>query len=306
MASYDRHRPLEVSDPDIGFQAGFGFYLGIVVTGIVAIAGVFADVGTAALLGILPSTVTAVAIVGHIYASRARGLPERIGRSRWRRLGCYAPAAAFTALLFTAGTMPIADTGRFIVLTVAAAVLAGVSGFGLERMAKNRYVDALTTDEPAATWTWQRSGGWTGEPAYTVIMAFMILAGLVSIWQGEWYLGPFWVVYGVVMILSRRYDWYDLEETDRWNPPEIRVHEAGLVVDRSFWKGFIPWATVDGVRLTDDELVVERRRFGLDSSVFDLRCDRSAIDDADAVVEALERARERAARRGSRVVDMTN
>ncbi|ELY71790.1 hypothetical protein C488_16197 [Natrinema pellirubrum DSM 15624] len=292
-----------MSDPDIGFQAGFGFYLGIVVTGIVAIAGVFADVGTAALLGILPSTVTAVAIVGHIYASRARGLPERIGRSRWRRLGCYAPAAAFTVLLFTAETMPIADTGRFIVLTVAAAVLAGVSGLGLERMAKNRYVDALTTDVPAATWTWQRSGGWSGEPIYTVIMAFMIVAGLVSMWQGEWYLGPFWVVYGAVMILSRHYDWYDLEETDRWNPPEIRVHEAGLVVDRSFWTEFVPWETVDGVRLTDDELVVERRRFGLESGVFDLRCDRAAIDDADAVAGALERARERATSRDLRAVD---
>ncbi|OLZ42727.1 hypothetical protein A6E15_13540 [Natrinema saccharevitans] len=290
-----------MSEPDIGFQAGFGFYLGIVVTGIVAIAGLLADVGTAALLGILPSTVTAVAIVGHIYASRARGLPERIGRSRWRRLGCYAPAAAFTALLFTAEIMPIDDTGRFVILTVVVAVLAGVSGFGLDRMAKNRYVDALTADDPATTWTWQRSGGWTGEPAYTVIMAFMILAGLVSISQGEWYLGPFWVVYGAVMILSRRYGWYELDETDRWNPPTVHVHEAGLVVDRSFWKGFIPWETVDGVRLTDDELVVERRRFGLDSGVFDLRCDRAAIDDADAVVAALERTRRRAEERSMAV-----
>ncbi|OAQ51228.1 hypothetical protein HTG_17960 [Natrinema mahii] len=291
-----------MSDPDIGFQAGFGFYLGIVVTGVVAIAGLLADAGTAALLGILPSTVTAVAIVGHLYARRARGLPERIGRSRWRRLACYAPAAAFTAVLLTAGFTPIDATGRFVVLTVAAIVLAGVSGFGLERMAKNRYVDALTADEPAATWTWQRSGGWSGEPIYTVIMAFMIVAGLVSMWQGEWYLGPFWVVYGAVMILSRHYDWYDLEENPRWNPPEIRVHEAGLVVDRSFWTEFVPWETVDGVRLTDDELVVERRRFGLESGVFDLRCDRAVIEDADAVVEALERA----ARRGSRPVEMAD
>ncbi len=303
MASHHRQLSLEVSEPDVGFQAGFGFYLGIVVTGVVAIAGLLADAGTAALLGILPSTVTAVAIVGHIYASRTRGLPERIGRSRWRRLGCYAPAAAFTAVLLTAGVTPIDATGRFVVLTVAAAALAGVSGFGLERMAKNRYVDALTGDEPAATWTWQRSGGWTGEPAYTVIMALMVLAGLVSVWQGQWYLGPFWVVYGVAMILSRHYDLYDLDETDRWNPPEIRVHEAGLVVDRSFSKEFVPWGAIDGVRLTDDELVVERHRFGLDSSVFDLRCDRSAIDDPEAVYEALERARERATRPDLRAVE---
>ncbi|QSX01177.2 PH domain-containing protein [Haloterrigena alkaliphila] len=303
MTSHERRPTLEIGEPDIGFQAGFGFYLGLVAAGVATIVGLLADVGTATLLGVLPSTVTVVAIVGHIYARGARGLPERIGRSRWRRLGCYAPAGAFTAVLLTAGITPVEATGRFVVLTVAAAVLAGVSGFGLDRMAKNRYVDALTADEPAATWTWQRSGGWNGEPAYAVIMAVMILAGVVSVWQGEWYLGPFWIVYGVVMILSRRYGWYDLDETDHWNPPEIRAHEAGLVVDRSFWNEFVPWETIDGVRLTDDELVVERRRFGLDSSLFDLRCDRSAIDDAEAVLEALERARGRADRRDSRAVE---
>ncbi len=292
-----------VNEPDIGFQAGFGFYLGIVVTGIMAIAGLLGDVATATLLGVLPSTVTAVAIVGHIYAKRARGLPERIGRSRWRRLACYVPAAAFAAALSLAALAPVDATGRFVIVTVVLTALAAVSGFGLDRMAKNRYVDAITADEPAATWPWQRSGGWTGEPAYTVIMAFMILAGVVSVWQGEWVLGPFWILYGAVMILSRRYGWYDLDETDHWNPPEIRAHEAGLVVDRSFWKGFVPWETVDGVRLTDDELVVERRRFGFDSGFFDLRCDRSAIEDAEAVSEALERARERAERRDPRAVE---
>ncbi|WP_226040210.1 PH domain-containing protein [Natrinema sp. DC36] len=303
MSSHERRARLEIDEPDIGFQAGFGFYLGIVATGIVAIAGLLAGASTATLLGVLPSTVTVVAIVGHIFAKRSHGLPERIGGTRWRRLACYAPVVAFTAVLVGSAFTPIDATGRFVVVTIVVAVLAGVSGFGLERMAKNRYVDALTADEPVATWTWQRSGGWTGEPAYTVIMALMILAGVVSVWQGEWLLGPFWIIYGAVMILSRRYGWYDLDETDRWNPPEIRIHEVGLVVDRSFWKRCIPWETIDGVRLTDDELVVERRRFGFDSSVFDLRCDRSAIDDPESISEALERARVRAERRDSRAVE---
>jgi hypothetical protein len=301
VASRDRRATLEVGEPDVGFQAGFGFYLGVVVTGVVAVAGLLAGTSTATLLGVLPSTVTAVAVVGHLFARRARGLPERIGRSRARRLACYVPAAAFAAVLVGARFLPVDATGRFVVLTLVATALAGVSGFGLERMSRNRYVDAITPDEPVARWTWHRTEGWAGEPVTTVILTFVIVGGVVSVWHGNWYLGPLWILYGVVMLLSRRYDWY--EENDRWNPPEIRAHGAGLVVDRPFRKTLVPWAAIDDIRLTEDELVVERRRFGLDVGWFDVRCDRSAIDDPESVREALERARRRAGRRDSRAVE---
>ncbi|WP_436347430.1 PH domain-containing protein [Natronorubrum sp. FCH18a] len=282
-----------MNEPDIGFQAGFGFYLGIVVTGIVAIAALVAGATTATLLGVLPSTVTLVAIVGHIFAKRTRGLPERIGGNRWQRLACYVPAAAFAAALFLPALAPIEATSRFVIVTIAVILLTGVSGFGLERMAKNRYVDAITADEPAATWTWHRSGIRCDEHVMNVFMALTIVFGLGMAWAGNVY-GLLWAVYGSIFLLLAHSDigedWYDFDPTDRWNPPEIRAHEAGLVVKKSYGKTFVAWDEIEAVRLTDEELVLERSRW------LDIRCDRAALDDPEVVLEEIQRARERAER----------
>ncbi|WP_226004362.1 PH domain-containing protein [Natrinema salinisoli] len=294
MASHDRRAHVEISEPDIGFQAGFGFYLGIVVTGIVAVAGVVADASTATLLGVLPSTVTAVAIVGHIYAKRAYGLPERIGRSRWRRLACYAPAVAFVALLF----IPSIDTSApLVTATIVFALLTAISGFGLEQMAKNRYLDAITADDPAATWTCYKTGIRNNERVMTVFMIATIVLGLGMAWTGSVF-GLLWAVYGTVFLLSIHSDfgddWYDFDPSDRWNPPDISAHQVGLLIDKSYRKSLVPWDAIDDVRLTDDELVLERRRFGRWSRLFDIRCDRSGIEDPEGVAAALERVRRRA------------
>lgn len=294
---------LEISDPDIGFQAGFGFYLGIVVTGIAAIAGLVAGVTTATLLGIVPSTVTAVAIVGHILAKRARGLPERIGRNRRRRLACYAPAAAFAVVLVGVPAFGSIDaTGRFVVVTSVLVLLSGVSAFGLERMARNRYVDALTADEPAAKWTWRKTGLRYDEGVTTAVMSLTVAVGLVLVWRGSFY-GLLWTGYGTVFLLSMHFDlgddWTGFDPSDQWNPPKIRAHDAGLVVDKSYRKTFVPWEAIEVVRLTDEELVLERQRSGLWRGWFDIRCDRSGIDDPESVLEDIERARGRATRTGA-------
>jgi hypothetical protein len=296
VASHQRRTHVEISDPDIGFQAGFGFYLGIVVTGIAAIAGLLADASTATLLGVLPSTVTAVAIVGHIYAKRAHGLAERIGRSRWRRLACYAPAVAFAVLLLFPALVPIEVTERFAFITIVLVLLTGVSGFGLEQMAKNRYLDAITADDPAATWTWYKTGIRNDERVMSMFMIVTIVAGLAMAWTGSLF-GLVWVVYGTIFLLSTHSDfgddWYDFDPSDRWNPPEIRAHKAGLLINKSYRKSLVPWDAIDDVRLTDDELVLERRRFGRQSRLFDIRCDRSGIDDPEVVLADLERVRRR-------------
>ncbi|MDF9744783.1 PH domain-containing protein [Natrinema salsiterrestre] len=291
MASHERRTRIEIGEPDIGFQAGFGFYLGIVVTGIVAVAGVVADASTATLLGVLPSTVTAVAIVGHIYAKRAYGLPEAIGGSRWRRLACYAPAVAFVAPLFISS---IDTSAPLVTATIVFALLTAVSGFGLEQMAKNRYLDAITADNPAATWTWYKTGIRNDERVMSAFMIATIIIGLGMAVTGS-VVGLVWVVYGTIFLLSAHSDfggdWYDFDPNDRWNPPEIRAHEAGLRIDKSYRKSFVPWNAIDDVRLTDDELVLERRRFGRHSRWFDIRCDRSGIDDPEGVLADLERVR---------------
>lgn len=68
--------------------------------------------------------------------------------------------------------------------------------------------------------------------------------------------------------------------------PRLEVHEQGFVIARPMRRRFVPWATITDVRLTDDELVFERQRR------LDLRCHRATIDDADATLEAAERARD--------------
>ena len=67
---------------------------------------------------------------------------------------------------------------------------------------------------------------------------------------------------------------------------ELRAYEAGLVVDPPSslalsHRRLLPWAQFTGIRLTPVELVLERRWRP------SIRCDRSAIDDAEAIEDAL-------------------
>ncbi|SEW22808.1 PH domain-containing protein [Natrinema salifodinae] len=299
MASHDRRVPLDVGETDIGFQAGFGFYLGLVATGIAAAAGLLTGASTATLLGVLPSTVTIVAIVGHVLAKRTRGLPERIGRRRRTRLACYVPPAAFAALLLVPAVTPTTATTRFVVGTLVLVVLTGVAAFGLERMTRTRYVAALTADDPAASWPYHRPDFGAGGRLFTAFMVVTIAAGVLVAWSGN-ARGLVWALYGLFMLLSARFEWGrwgEFDPSDRWNPPELRAHEAGLVVDRLVRTTIVPWGAIEDVRLTDDELVLGRRRFGCRCRWFDIRCDRAAIDDPEAVLAGIERVR-RPRRRG--------
>ena len=289
--SSDRPFPDDVDDPGLGFQAGFGFYLGLVVTGFVAIAGVFADASTGSLLGILPSTLTAVTIAGHILAKRARGLPERIGGSRRRRLASYAPSVAFAALSFVLGpaTGVASRTARLSFITIAFVLLTAVSAFGMNRLCRKRYVEAVVGDEPTVRWTATRTFPVFGGHGTLVFSIAMIAGGLALASTGNWF-SLFWVLYGAAFLLGDRFedrledrfDWYDSGEG--WNQAStVAAYDVGLVVgDRTL----LPWDAIGDVRLTDDELVVER-----EDARFDLRYDRSSIDDPEAVLEGIERAR---------------
>lgn len=293
MSSQERQQPLDVGESDIGFQAGFGFYLGLVTTGFAAIVGLLVGASTATLLGVLPSTVTVVAIVGHILAKRTHGLPERIGRSRRRRLACYVPPATFATVLVLPVVAPIELTGRFIVVTIVVVLLTAIAAFGVDRMAQNRYVDAITADEPMATWPWHRTTYRFGHWAVTAILALAIVSGLVSAWFGNW-AGLFPACYCTAILLQQHFDLGEtyVDPSNRYNPPAIQLHDAGLVIDTAFTKTLVPWDAIEAIRLTDDALVVERRWV-------DIRCDRSAIDDPEAVYAAIETAR-----RGATVPDV--
>lgn len=289
--SPERPFPDDPDEPGLGFQAGFGFYLGLVVTGFVAIGGLFADASTGSLLGILPSTLTAVTIVGHILTKRARGLPERIGGSRWRQLASYAPSAAFAVLSFVLGPAvgAVSITARLAFMTIAFVLLTGVSAFGVNAMCRKRYVEAIAGDEPTVSWTATTIFPFLGEKAKTGAGVVLFFTGLAAAATGYWF-GLFWSLYSLVFLvepIGKRLDWFDSSDENGWNQEsEVSAYDVGLVVDG---REFHPWDEIGDVRLTDDELVIER-----ESSRFDLRYDRDSIDDPQAVLEGIERARARA------------
>ncbi|MCW8173101.1 sulfite exporter TauE/SafE family protein [Natrialba swarupiae] len=98
--------------PDVGFKTAIGFYTGI-LAGVLAGGGVLAGVATPTLLSMFPTAVTVTTIVGFVLAGRATGLAERIGERRWRRLACYAPAAAFGAVVPISAATSIDLPSRF-------------------------------------------------------------------------------------------------------------------------------------------------------------------------------------------------
>ena len=290
--SLHEQRPVSDPDleaPDLGFKAGFGFYLGIIAAGITAVAGILADASTAAVLATAPGTVTAVMLIVFIVGDQLRGFPERLGRRRRRRLVCYLPTAAFAAVMVVPAYAPLEYTARFTVTTLAFVLITGATALGVSQMAKNRYVAAMTDNEPVAAWTYQPSGYDVGEYAFTVGMAVMIVGGLAMAVAGGWFYGLFVAGYGALLLLSNHLDlegkWgTEFEPDERWNPPRLEAHGAGLVREHSHTKKFVPWDAIDGVELTDDELVLERRWRTI-------RCDRSAIDDPEAVLRGIEGAR---------------
>jgi hypothetical protein len=61
---------------------------------------------------------------------------------------------------------------------------------------------------------------------------------------------------------------------------ELAVTDAGLRVDRSM----TPWEDLDGFRVTDDEIEIDRAKWWLPTRDFD----RDEIDDDAALIEALD------------------
>ncbi|MXV63473.1 hypothetical protein GS429_15700 [Natronorubrum sp. JWXQ-INN-674] len=289
------HTPQSPSEPepepgtgslDIGFKAGVGFYLGLIVAGFTSIGGILAGVSTEAVLATTPGTVTAVLIVVLLLGDRLRGLPERTGRSRRLRLGWYAPAALIASVLLVPAVSSLEYSARLGFITVVfAAVIAAVAA-GVARMTKNRYIVSITDDEPAVTWTWQRTTFdtefWRRLTAGGGIL--LLAGGLWSLYTGSRY-GLWWSFYGGLLLITLRsdsYGWYDVE--NQGYERELAVHGAGVLLDQTFRKKLIPWDAIEDVRLTDEELILERRWL-------DVRCARSAIDDPEAVLEAIERTR---------------
>lgn len=293
--------PETLDPPDAGFMAAAGAYVAAAfVAGSVTVAAAV-DASAATVLGVASSAITIGLVVGGIAAGQVEGLPERLGRSRRRLAPAFVPPVALVAValiaFFTSLLPAIVALGAGF-----GAFVTGLSAFVVASMARTRYAKAMASGEPIATARFlkpNRDRYWFG--------AGLLCLGLGAVsWRtgslgrpffGLWFFGGYAVLYGMGLRLERaesdRSDWasrllpaqwVDGSENRDWLP-ELRVHREGLVVKRPEQRWFIPWSAVADVRLTDDELVVERRR-GLA-----IRCDRGVIDDPNALYGGIERAR---------------
>lgn len=259
--------------PDLRFQLAVGLYAGVVLAGVatVAVASTAASPIALAIVGFLAGAVLGVAVAGV-----DRELPARLGRTAAHRLALWIPAALFGAVAAAPWIDPI--DGAVVTGAVAAAIGVVVAGYVLGILAGNRYVDAVVTDEPIATWDWEPPGAPRLDGV--LFLAWTVMA-VTAATAGNWLTAAIWTTTGVLWPISCLVE-------GRWRPgsvgtrPEIRVHEDGLVKRRPYSTSFVPWHAVDHVRVREDELVFDR-------GLFDVRFDRGEVGDLEVVLETVER-----------------
>lgn len=260
-----------------GFQTVFGLYAGVLVAGIVTAAAALQAVSSAALAGIYLIGFAGGFLAG-IAAARIDGtLAIRLGRSRVRRASLSVPAAPFGAVAVASWWLSL-ESALSLVATVSAAGLL-VLGYVVAELARTRYADAVVAADPVDSWWWTppRAGR-----AYTLVALGWLFMVIASAANGNWTAAAAWIVIVPGWIVAGIIE-------DRWRiewgvRPEIRVYENGFVKRRPFTETFVPWADVSHVRLRDDELVLDR-------GLFDVRLERSELEDLEAVRDAIERTR---------------
>jgi MFS family permease len=299
--------PETFETPDAGFMAATGAYVAAVLVAAVLTVAAAVGASVATVLGGVSTAATVGLIAGGVASSFVAGLPERLGQRRRRLLVPFVPPAVLVGIALVALSLPVlppvvalgAGTGAAITLVVA---------FAIVTMARTRYARVMAPEDPIAATTrlkpnqdrrWFALGVlcFGGYGAW-VLATGGLTSGNSILWVIAW--GVFALYRGVELRFGFRGPDRDgwagrvldtdrlAESTEQWLP-ELRVHEAGIAIVRPMQRRFVPWETVSDVRLTADELVVERPRR------FDIRCDRAAIDDPDGVYEAMERARSTAA-----------
>ncbi|ELY59503.1 hypothetical protein C491_06823 [Natronococcus amylolyticus DSM 10524] len=268
------------SSPSGGFRTALGLYLGVLVAGITASVAATQQVSDAVLAAVFVGGLATGGILGVLAARLDGDLAIRLGRSRRRRALLYLPGipGLFGAAAATMAWSPIAST----LVATGSSLAVLVLGFVLGGIAQTEYVEAVTADEPTATWGWTPPGG--GKVDTFVALGWLSIA-LVNAAGGNWSAAVVWLLIAVGWIVGGALEgrW----QTSWGADPEIRVHEAGLVKRRPFTKAFVPWDEVSHVRLYEDELVLDR-------GLFDVRLERSELDELEAVRETIERTLETA------------
>ncbi|MDG5758256.1 hypothetical protein QA600_02765 [Natronococcus sp. A-GB1] len=266
--------------PSTRFRVVLGLYLGVLVAGIAASMAATQQVSDAVLAAAFVGGLATGGILGVLVARLDGDLAIRLGRSRRRRALLYLPGipGLLGAAAATMAWSPIAST----LVATGSSLAVLVLGFVLGGLAQTEYVEAVTVDEPTATWGWTPPGGGKIDVLLGGLWGFLALSNAVG---GNWAAAVVWLLIAVGWIVGGAIEgrW----QTSWGADPEIRVHEAGLVKRRPFTKAFVPWDEVSHVRLHEDELVLDR-------GLFDVRFERSELAELEAVRETIERTLETA------------
>lgn len=293
--------PETLDRPDAGFMAAAGTYVAAAFVAVTVAVAAAVGASAATALGVVSSAITIGLVIGGIAAGQVEGLPERLGQSRRRLALAFTPSLALVAVALVAFFTSLLPD----VVALAAgfgAFVMGLSALVVASMARTRYAKAMAPEEPVTTAPFLRPNRdryWFGAGLLCLGLGVLSFAtgSLGRPLFGLWVFGGYALLYGVGLHLERaegnRSDWASWLLPGHWTEgseghdwlPELRVHRKGLVVKRPQQRRFVPLSEVTDVRLTDDELVVERRR-GLA-----IRCDRAVIEDAEELHEEIERAR---------------
>lgn len=296
--------PETLDAPDAGFMAAVGAYVAAVLVAVSLTIAFSVGASAATIIGSIPSAATVGLIAGGMISGHINGFPERLGQGwRWLAVPFLVPitfaVTSLVALLFPLLAQPIA------IVTGIGAVVTFIPASAIATMARTRYARAMAPGKPIATVPLlkpNRDLHWIGLGVVcfggygvVILTTGTLTAGNTILWVIAW--GTFALYRGVTLRFGFRNpdqanwvdrildtDWLTRSTDVQWLP-ELRIHEAGIAITQPMRRRFTPWTTVTGVRLTADELVVERRRR------FNIRCDRAVIKDAERVYEEIEQVR---------------
>lgn len=296
--------PEALGTPDAGFMAAVGAYVAAVLVAASITVAAAVEASAATIIGSIPSAATVGLIAGGIASSYVPGLPERLGQ-RWQRLAMsFLPSIVFAGITVAALVIPRIPQPTAIGAGIGT-VLTLLVAFAIATMARTRYTRAMTPEEPIVLVPLLKPN--RGLRLIGLGVGCLGIVGLVTLATGDitgastmWWLG----LWGVIVLLqglslrlgARKSDresrldrlldseWLATSTDVEWLP-ELRIHDAGMAIIRPMQQCFVPWESITDVRLTANELVVER------PYRFDVRCDRAVIGDAEHVYEEIERIR---------------
>ncbi|SEQ76265.1 hypothetical protein [Natrinema salaciae] len=273
--------PIAVDDRDAGtadtrLRLAFGGYAGALVAGLAAAVVALTDAPSTAVLGASVVAFSGGCLVGVGLTRRVRGFAVRLGRTRRRRAALVLLAAPLGLGVVASLVAPLEP--RFQPVALVAFLAVAIAGALLQWLARTRYVDAVTGDDPVAVWQWEPP---SSPRLDALLLATWLLLAVGSAGSGNWVQSIAWTGLAILWACSGIAEgrW---RIGSRGSTPEIRVHEAGLVTQRPYARSLVPWTDVSHVRVREGELVLDR-------GAFDVRFDRDELPDIEAVRAEIER-----------------